>query len=881
MGVRHLNKVLVALLCSVCILIVISSAQEANAVLVEPIINSPSSGTAHASPRHEVNVTVPDGLEGFRETAVFALINERTGQIEERTIARRGTFDVTVDTAFLVSNLGIIPQTDSYSVEVFSRDTISGEESAHNGITGLTIAPPEPKPIITSPSPGELLIPPRFTFTGDSDVNTGTESLFYAFTNPQTQVTFEVLTALNGPFQLELETSRVINELNLGPSEPFTLELFIRDKITGLESEHATVEGLTILPEGCPLPNGGTTTVFGVSNTAGFGFFAPQLAFAIGEQALINGENNGMSSGKLAKPVTLDGSESSSGEDPPIGPPNLCFLWESVMQPMFSMVSISSTTDQVTFTPTHVGPYVIRLTVIDNDGPDSGSTRSTTHTVDVGPMNQPPTAFFLVSPSAPKTGDTITADPLFGFFTTDPDNDDNALSFTWTVGGVPGDPNPTINPDNRNAGPITFLAGAVGTYDITLQVDDLETVNPGVDTFTMDVIVTAPPPNQPPTANAGPNQEVTLPQPPGTLPVHLDGSGSSDPEDGPLISYMWTPGPIPLGSSAALDDTTIAGPTFVADLPGTYEFELIVTDTDNADSNPDTVVITVNLPNQAPTVTIDTKKTKFSVNDALSFTGTGTDPEDGDISANLEWTLRDSQGIIITPGGKKIGKTISHPNPGVGLFTLEAIGEDSDGAFGNDQLIIEIVPATNKKSANVPVGTGVNVPQQVGVNGIESINFEFAQVDQGGTIDIVLGQAGPNPPQGFQLLGLDGTTTYIEITTNGVEFTGEVMITINYDDTGLSTTQEMAITLQHFNDSTELWEDTSNKQVDIDNNIVSGTVNEFSLFALLEPRVTVGGELIPIDTTSLLLAGTYSTAAWMIPVIVSVIGIGIVIARKF
>jgi len=73
----------------------------------------------------------------------------------------------------------------------------------------------------------------------------------------------------------------------------------------------------------------------------------------------------------------------------------------------------------------------------------------------------------------------------------------------------------------------------------------------------------------------------------------------------------------------------------------------------------------------------------------------------------------------------------------------------------------------------------------------------------------------------------------------------------------------------------------SNKQVDIDNNIVSGTVNEFSLFALLEPRVTVGGELIPIDTTSLLLAGTYSNAAWMIPAIVSAIGIGIVIARKF
>jgi len=43
----------------------------------------------------------------------------------------------------------------------------------------------------------------------------------------------------------------------------------------------------------------------------------------------------------------------------------------------------------------------------------------------------------------------------------------------------------------------------------------------------------------------------------------------------------------------------------------------------------------------------------------------------------------------------------------------------------------------------------------------------------------------------------------------------------------------------------------------------------------------VGGTMIPIDTTALLLTGAQTTAAWMIPVIVSAIGIAIVIARKF
>ena len=43
----------------------------------------------------------------------------------------------------------------------------------------------------------------------------------------------------------------------------------------------------------------------------------------------------------------------------------------------------------------------------------------------------------------------------------------------------------------------------------------------------------------------------------------------------------------------------------------------------------------------------------------------------------------------------------------------------------------------------------------------------------------------------------------------------------------------------------------------------------------------VGGEFIPMSSSSLLLAGAQNSMAWMIPVLVSSIGIAIVIARKF
>ncbi len=46
-----------------------------------------------------------------------------------------------------------------------------------------------------------------------------------------------------------------------------------------------------------------------------------------------------------------------------------------------------------------------------------------------------------------------------------------------------------------------------------------------------------------------------------------------------------------------------------------------------------------------------------------------------------------------------------------------------------------------------------------------------------------------------------------------------------------------------------------------------------------EPRV--GGEFIGVDSTALLLAGFQANALWLIPAIVAVVGIGIVIARKF
>ena len=60
------------------------------------------------------------------------------------------------------------------------------------------------------------------------------------------------------------------------------------------------------------------------------------------------------------------------------------------------------------------------------------------------------------------------------------------------------------------------------------------------------------------------------------------------------------------------------------------------------------------------------------------------------------------------------------------------------------------------------------------------------------------------------------------------------------------------------------------------------TTNEVSNIAIhtVSKDILVGGIFEGVDTTSLLVAGAQMNASWMIPVIVSAIGIGIVIARK-
>jgi len=137
--------------------------------------------------------------------------------------------------------------------------------------------------------------------------------------------------------------------------------------------------------------------------------------------------------------------------------------------------------------------------------------------------------------------------------------------------------------------------------------------------------------NQPPIAVA--SAAPTSGQVP--LTVTFNGSGSSDP-DGSIASYSWD-----LDGDGAFDDASGATPSFTYTVTGTYTARLRVTDNAGASSVSTGVTIAAggNTP-PAPTIAQPGSTLTWKVGDTVSFSGSATDPNDGNLPASaLSWSL--------------------------------------------------------------------------------------------------------------------------------------------------------------------------------------------------------------------------------------------------
>ena len=131
-----------------------------------------------------------------------------------------------------------------------------------------------------------------------------------------------------------------------------------------------------------------------------------------------------------------------------------------------------------------------------------------------------------------------------------------------------------------------FSARTIDMVRLTVDATSSATRNTGLSEFEV-YEVTGGTGNQPPVADAGPDQSIGE-----GVTVQLDGSGSSDPDSDPL-TYDWLQ---TVGTSVTLSDPTSVSPDFVAPSLLTANelltFRLIVNDGED-DSAPDLVDITV------------------------------------------------------------------------------------------------------------------------------------------------------------------------------------------------------------------------------------------------------------------------------------------------
>src|SRR5215203_3636137 len=359
-----------------------------------------------------------------------------------------------------------------------------------------------------------------------------------------------------------------------------------------------------------------------------------------------------------ANSVTLNGS----GSDP--DGTIASYSWSKIAGGAANIGSPASAS--TTVTGLVQGSYTFRLTVTDNQG--ATGTSDVNVTVNAA-ANQAPTANAGADQAITLPNNSVS---LSG---TGSDPDGFITSYSWSKIGGPG--SGTITSPSSPSTTVTGLTQ--GVYTFRLTVND----NNGASAIDDIVITVNAAANQPPAANAGADQTITLP----TNSVTLSGS-ASDP-DGFINAYSWTkiggPGSGTINSPSSAS-TTVTGLT-----QGVYTFRLTVSDNNGASASDD-VVITVNAAsNQTPSANAGTDQSITLPNNSVTLSGSGSDP-DGFI-ASYSWSK-------IAGGAANINSPSSASTTITGLvqgsYTFRLTVSDNNGAQATDDVVINVSAAANQ-----------------------------------------------------------------------------------------------------------------------------------------------------------------------------------------
>ena len=393
-----------------------------------------------------------------------------------------------------------------------------------------------------------------------------------------------------------------------------------------------------------------------------------------------------------ANTANLNGSASSDADGTISG-----YTWSEVSGPNTAAIAAAGSAN-TGISNLQQGVYTFALKVVDNVGAsDLDSIRVTVNAA----ANQSPVANAGSSKSVTLP---VSSASLDGSLSADPDG--SIASYAWAQTAGPSAA--SITGGNTNVATAANLVAGIYTFELTV------TDNSGASAKSSVKITVVASGIQPPVANAGADQTITLP----TSSVTISGSGSSA-SSGSIVSYVWAEksGPSTVSLTNAVQNT-------LNNLQaGVYVFTLLVTD-NNAATGKDSVTITVNpAANQAPIANAGSSINLTLPANSVSLDGTKSSDPDGSIST-YNWTRVSGPSNPTTSATN--AATLSLSGLIAGQYTYQLTVTDNKGASASAQVKIRVSSATNVPPvANAGPNQSITAPANVAnLNGTASTDSD-------------------------------------------------------------------------------------------------------------------------------------------------------------
>jgi uncharacterized Zn-binding protein involved in type VI secretion len=266
--------------------------------------------------------------------------------------------------------------------------------------------------------------------------------------------------------------------------------------------------------------------------------------------------------------------------------------------------------------------------------------------------------------------------------------------------------------------------------------------------------------NERPTARAGSDQTTQS----GTTAI-LDGSASVD-VDGDPLTFLWSVLEVPAGVSVHISDATLVRPDVVLPAPGTYRFQLIVSD-GTANGDPDIVTLTTF--NSSPVAHAGPDRS-VAVGSRVVLDGSRSTDVDGD-ALTYEWALTEKPGhsgatlLNGDPASPMADFIVDQP----GRYIAHLIVRDAESTSAADATIVSTDNSTPE--ANAGHDLAASVGEWVGISGAASadadddaLSYRWSLVKPAGSAAVLSATAGvatgfaPDVPGSYvvQLIVNDG-----------------------------------------------------------------------------------------------------------------------------